>query len=140
MIVFKGRGTPIEHSTGFAFSEAQGAVFELGDAALAIAGSWDPKPAGRARFRTVVASQGERFHESGRVTFEGLDGHIDIDMPNPGWVYALADGSSHGTATWRVIGGEGRFRGISGLAPGIFTGEADGTFTDTQVYKLFGAG
>jgi hypothetical protein len=137
MIVFKGQGTPIEHSSGFAFSDAQGAVFVLGDAAATLAAA---KPAGVARFRTVVANQGERFNESGRVTFEQLEGYLDIDMPNPGAVYTRSDGSSHGSATWRILGGEGRFRGASGLATGIFTGAADGSFTDHQVYKLFGAG
>jgi hypothetical protein len=138
LIIFKGRGTPIEHSTGFAFSDAQGKVFELGAADPGVGGPWPGKPAGRATFRTVVSTQGERFNEAGRVTFEGPDGHLDIDMPNPGWVYPQADGTSRGSATWRILGGEGRFRGCTGLATGIFTGAADGSFTDHQVYKLFG--
>lgn len=137
LIVFVGRGTPIDHATGFVVSEAQGRILSLTAPAEGPAAGGLSAPAGGARMKTVVSNREGRFWEAGRVEFPGIDSWLDVDTPEPGAAQTREDGSSFGSISWRVLGGGGRFEGACGIVTGNFTGDADGGFVDHQLYKLF---
>ena len=86
---------------------------------------------------TRVYNRDGQFFEAGRIVFPDISSHVDVDTPDPARVYPRPDGSSYGAATWRILGGSGRFAGAQGLVTGNFTGDADGGFVDHQLYKIF---
>jgi hypothetical protein len=127
LIVFEGKGEPIDHAVGFVRSVADGAV---------IAADGLDAPCAAASFRSVVASTSAGNWESGRVDFPEIASWLDVDTPAAGSAAEAPDGSSAGSITWRVLAGGGRFAGATGLVTGNFTGAADGSFVDHQLYKL----
>lgn len=128
LISFEGHGAPIPATAGFVESRAEGRI---------IAGAGLDAPCESASFRSVVATTSAGNWESGRVDLAEIDSWLDVDTPVPGYANERDDRSSYGTITWRVLGGGGRFAGASGFVTGNFTGEADGSFVDHQLYKLF---
>lgn len=137
LIVFTGVGTPLGHSAGFVESRAEGVVLATPEDASLPRPCRLQKPVGKALFHTFVASTSVGNWEAGRVEFPEIDSYIDVDTPHPGSAETRADGSSYGSIAWRVVGGGGMFKGATGTITGNFTGEADGSFVDHQLYKLF---
>jgi hypothetical protein len=136
LIVFRGRGTPDPKAPEFVSSEATGTLIAAGDAHA------EPEmrltaDVGRTLMDTRVFNHDGRFFEAGRISFPNIDSHLDVDTPDPGRAYPRPDGSSYGAATWRILGGGGRFAGAHGLVTGNFTADADGNFVDHQLYKIF---
>jgi hypothetical protein len=128
MIVFEGRGATIGSST-FVESRAAGRIID-------VEGIFDA-PCAHATFRSAVTATPIGLWESGRVSFDEINSHLDFTTALPGESVVREDKSSSGAIAWRITGGGGRFAGASGMVTGNFTGEADDTFVDYQVYKLF---
>lgn len=137
LIVFTGMGTPLGHTEGFVESRAEGLVLATPEDRELHPSTRLQKPTGKARFHTFVAVTSAGNWESGRVEFPDIDSYIDVDTPHPGSAETRPDGSSYGSISWRVIGGGGMFKGATGTITGNFTGAADGSFVDHQLFKLF---
>jgi hypothetical protein len=128
MIVFEGRGATIG-SSAFVESNAAGRI-------IGVEGVFDA-PCAHATFRSAVAATPMGLWESGRVSFDEINSHLDFTTALPGESVVREDKSSSGAIAWRITGGSGRFAGASGMVTGNFTGAADDSFVDYQVYKLF---
>ncbi len=137
LIVFRGHGTADPQAPAFVASAATGSVITAaGDEPL------EPEArltadVGKALMSTRVFNRDGRFFEAGRISFPDIDSHLEVDTPDAARAFARPDGSSFGAATWRIVGGGGRFTGAQGLVTGNFTGDADGGFVDHQLYKIF---
>ncbi|HCI6001792.1 TPA: hypothetical protein NPN33_005339 [Klebsiella variicola subsp. variicola] len=136
LIFFTGKGEPIGYSSGVIRSRAEGQIISTVDRPGITGEAVLQSPAAAARFDTVVTVLGDQSWESGRVTFEAINSHLDVVTGIPGKIYPQENGTVTGSISWRVTGGSGLFAGASGLVTGNFVGYADDTFTDHQLFKL----
>ena len=137
LIVFRGQGTADPHAPAFVASAATGSVIAFSDGVRADPDTPFTDDIGTAVMNTRVFNQAGRFFEAGRISFPDIDSHLDVDTPDAARAYSRENGHSYGAATWRIVGGGGRFGGTQGLITGNFTADADGGFVDHQLYKIF---
>jgi hypothetical protein len=136
VIVFMGRTVPIDGFPGFVIAEADGTVLALSAPSDMAAEARPDSTLSTAHFKTMVFSQGGKFHESGRIDFPGTDSYLIVATNDAGTYTEAPDGTSTASMTWRISSGGGKFQGAQGQITGNSRGAADGHFTDHQVYKI----
>jgi hypothetical protein len=103
-----------------------------------LAGTLEPAAGAEAAFASEVTLTGETsFQAVGTIAFGG--GHrVRFSTVGSGYLGAAADPvRRHGSAMWRVEGGEGQFAGASGLITSNFVLGAGGGVTDHQLGVIF---
>ena len=133
LIIYTGHVTQVENTPGFAIAEADGRVVAISSEGPK--GCVSPTDTTKAHFKTTVRFKDGAFEEAGRVDI-GSDGYLIVETAQPGIAIDAPDGTSSGSATWRIVSGGGKFKGATGFISNNSTSPGGDSFTDHQIYKI----
>ena len=102
----------------------------------AVTSGRDPR-GGRVNFESDVVVTGETFDEKGTIDYAG-HGKVRFETVGAGYMTAMpVSGLLWGAVMWKVIGGDGEYRGTSGFITSNFTfSTEDGEVVDNQYVRL----